>query len=191
MKSHVNLLPGHVRRRLTARIRIAQWSFVWLTCVAILGGIMGFKFREMAFANSRLAELEASSVPIRQAEEENQRMRASLTALADKASILASLGVPLDALQAIGLVSRGADQCEGKLWVDSLSLTAAPATAAGGNAAPHGLVLRGTAENDLAVTGFIVSLRETKAFLSVELKSSVEVESPEGSARNYLIECTF
>ena len=112
----------------------------------------------------------------------------------------------LHPLQVIGLVSRSAEFVGGRLRVEKMSFQVIEVSqplvdqTAGQNGvdlkqpAPikaFHLTLNGIASNYLAVSKFIIALRDSGLFESVELKSSERTEMAGGRARKFFVDCVM
>jgi hypothetical protein len=121
-----------------------------------------------------------------------------LAELSRELGVIARLESPRPPLTLLGLVSRSARDCQGRLQVDHLSLRSAnegAKTAAKPSALPDGdslvVTIKGIAMDNPTVARFAAALQQTKAFRRVELKSTKE--QPLGASRvcAYLVECGY
>jgi Tfp pilus assembly protein PilN len=216
MKNYVNLLPWKCRKAQLVRLRLVQWSVAWVAVGALVVAASVAKWDQWNTTRDQTGRLEQALAPtnallaeIKTLSREVEQLRAGETAVAQ-------LEAPRPALTLLGLVSRSAQECEGRLRVEQLTVTSSqlsegnpqrttdnrqPST---DNCPPVASVaIKGVAVDDLAVARFVLALRQTKAFDRVELKSSQEhpAHDPgttqrvvaEGAwrPRSYLVECGF
>jgi len=218
MKSHLNLLPLEHRARETARRQLLQWGLVWVVCAVATAGAWWLKRDRCRAVRQRLEAFERDHAPLEQIVQESARMRAELDRLLAKGTLLGKLLDEKPPLTLIGVVSRSARTCDGRLVVQTLAFrrrerppqvddpapgdrrrgpAGAPASdrkEPAGPAAPAtepwgSVALEGKAMDNVAVATFVVNLRESGLFRRVELKSSVDKSAADGQIRTYLLEC--
>jgi Tfp pilus assembly protein PilN len=185
---------------------IRSCLIVWTGIGAIVaGGLLTVGWQQharLAAAQTALQQAEAECLPVRAMQEENDRMSRRIAELHGRQTLLAQLKRGRDPLQLVGLVSRSAMFVEGELKVAALSYQISRPSAVeqpnrAGDAAtvtpppPETirLTLDGIAMNDMAVSKFIVALRDSGCFTSVELRSSIRATLATGNARKFLVEC--
>ena len=209
MKRSLNLLPFECRVRETARRRLLQWSLVWTVCAATAFGAWWLKHSRCHAFQQRLQVAQRSYAPLEKIICESDVMRGELEQLRAKGTILGKLLDERPALTLLGIVSQNARRCDGRLVVHNLSFerherppeTDGPGPKPGRKeqpkpaiekAEPWGSVtLTGQALDNVAVATFVVSLRESELFQSVELKSSVGNDSTDEQLRTYVLECSI
>lgn len=209
MKRFVNLLPWKHRRRQLIRRRLLQWAAVWAVLVALGAGWVGTGLIQRAEVHERVAELEAEYAPVGELTRQLTEARKTLRQWQERRDAVAALEETRPALTLLGLVSRCAQACQGRLRIDKLSLQphqATPAAEASKHAspgrpgaqaprAPSGpsatVTIHGQALDNLAVAQFVANLRETRAFERVELKSTAEQPGGQAAVRSYQVECAF
>lgn len=204
MKTNLNLLPTQFGRRLIIRGRLVLWSCVGLVVCAALIAAGYRQHTKLAAARSELADIEAQCGPVRALLKENNSIGSRIAELRGRQTLLAHLNRGRHPLQLIGLVSRSAQYVGGNLKVASLSYqiteTVVPADSeqqdGTGDTPPAVtesilLTLDGIAANDLAVSKFILALRESGYFATVELRSSVRSQLASGRARRFQVDCTL
>ena len=207
MKTFVNLLPLEYRRRQLVRCRLVQWSVVWALCVLLAAGVWWGKQCRHRSARYAAEAAERAYLPLKKLLGESDAMRTELEQLHAKGTILRQLCDDRPIVTLIGVVSQGVHQCAGRLAVQKLSFerreeqipTGAVKSAARNKepgqspsqeTVPWAVVaLEGEALDNIAVATFVVSLRDTALFRSVELKSSVSKKSTDGEFRSYSLEC--
>ena len=133
-------------------------------------------------------------------------MQKLIARMRGRQSLLTHLDAGLHPLQVIGLVSRSAEFVGGRLRVEKMSFQVIEVSqplvdqTAGQNGvdlkqpAPikaFHLTLNGIASNYLAVSKFIIALRDSGLFESVELKSSERTEMAGGRARKFFVDCVM
>ena len=201
MKTYINLLPRPFRRRLVLRSCLLQWSVVWVVTGAAVAGICYEKHSRLETVRRELAALNAQCKPLRLTDQENQTLQTRIALMRGRQSLLTHLDAGLHPLQVIGLVSRSAEFVGGRLRVEKMSFQVVEVLQSVGNndeetksPAPiktFRLTLNGIASNNLAVSKFIVALRDSGFFESVELRSSERTEMAGGRARKFLVDCAM
>ena len=190
MKTYINLLPGDYRRRTLIRRRVAQWSIAWglgLTATISIGSAQYQRYQD---AQHVMMAHERAYAPLQFLKDETAKTQKQLAALGTQESILEQLHDDRPPLAVVGLVSRSARQCEGRIRVDQL-LVKHDLKTSKNDKAPGTLSLRGTGLDNLAVAKFVVALRSTGAFAQVDLKSSVGSKVEADQERAFLVECQY
>jgi len=197
MKSHINLLPRQFRQRLLFRTRIIQWSLAWTLSLIAGTGVLSVKYFQLDAMRHMLAAKQRESSPIQTIGAENQQIRNRLAELKARQKLLLDAERTRQPLQLVGLISRSARKTGGRLKVENFTLVPIPKAVGTGTEAKsdkpstesYRLTLKGTALDFLAVTHFVVALRDTDVFRQVKLKSSTDTHNSRGSAREYRVEC--
>lgn len=206
MMEHCNFLPFSFRRRLLIRNRLWQWSMIWgATTLAVCG----FAAQRVSFLLSHEAQLhqrELRSEPLRRLVAENRAMRNRLQEMNGRELLASELDGARYPLELLGLVSQTAQPFGADLQIRRFELWHAapptlPSAKTGSNSTREPavtaksevicLTLAGIALDGLAVARFATALRETRAFESVELKTSIAGRVGEISTREYELSCTF
>ncbi len=208
MKRSVNLLSWNYRRRQLIRRRLLQWSAAAAVLGSVAAGWVAAALVQQAEVRQIVADLEAQYAPIAELTRQLTEARKTLRQWEDRRKAAAALEETRPALTLLGLVSRCARACQGRLRIDQLALQPLQAVpgadrrksspgsqqaleATGSNNSPSATVtIKGQALDNLAVAQFVASLRETRAFEKVELKSTAQAAS-ETAVRSYLVECTY
>ncbi len=208
MKRSVNLLSWNYRRRQLIRRRLLQWSAAAAVLGSVAAGWVAAALVQQAEVRQIVAHLEAQYAPIAELTRQLTEGRKTLRQWEDRRKAAAALEETRPALTLLGLVTRCARACQGRLRIDQLALQplqavpgtdrrkSSPATqqapeATGSKSSPSATVtIKGQALDNLAVAQFVASLRETRAFEKVELKSTAQAAS-ETAVRSYLVECTY
>lgn len=208
MKRSVNLLPWTYRRQQLVRRRLLQWVAVWALLLPLAAAGLGAALLRRGEVRQRVADLEAQYAPVAELARQLSEGRKTLRQWEDRRKGAAALEETRPALTLLGLVSRCARACDGRLRIDKLSLqprqapsVAEPPKTPPGRPGPQTsrvagrpsatVAIQGQALDNLAVAQFVAHLRETRAFERVELKSTAQ--QPGGQTRlcAYLIECTY
>lgn len=208
--THTNLLPLDFRRLLLVKIRLLQWSLVWGLSLLALVALWAAKSVDRQAQTRQLQTLERQCDPLREMNADNKRVRKRLAELEQRQSLLADLDTVQYPLLLVGIVSQGTHRSQARVQVRDFSLApVAPVSAKSTKSANQvkkkknekqaeenvsarmRLTLKGIALDDLAVAQFIVALRDTGVFNSVELKSSLVTQLASGLAREYFVECTY
>lgn len=208
MKRSVNLLSWNYRRRQLIRRRLLQWGATAAVLGSVAAGGLAAALVQQAEVRQIVADLEAQYAPIAELTRQLTDGRKTLRQWEDRRKTAAALEETRPTLTLLGLVSRCARACEGRLRIDQLALQpvqaasaadrrkSSPATqqapeAPGSKNTPSATVtIKGEALDNLAVAQFVASLRETRAFEKVELKSTFQA-GRETAVRSYLVECTY
>jgi len=198
MKNSVNLLPWKCRRMQVIRLRVMQWSMPCAIAAAAVGLLGVAEWSRYRAAEARVERLEQEYVPVAAMGQEIKKQRARLDELAGDAARVGGLANPRPTLTLLGLVSQSARDCEGKLHVDSVSVQPsgesakkAAKTASAPDSGTAVVAIKGIAADNLAVTKFVLALRQTKAFQRVDLKSTQEQPYGANRACSYLVECGY
>jgi len=207
MKEFVNLLPFEYRRKQLLRRRVLQWSVVWAACAAVTLALWWAKQTRYVAALRAMETAQRSYRPVRQLAGECETMRAELDALHARGTVLKQLRDERPMLTLIGLASRSASRCQGRLVVremlfqrDDRDAKGAPRKAKPPPKEPSqpetgeppkwgSVTFKGDALDNLAVAAFVVGLRDSGLFRRVELKSSLGKNSEKTKLRSYLVEC--
>jgi len=199
MKNCLNLMPWRCRKAQLVRLRLGQWCLPW----AVAGGLVVaaglVKWDQWRSSGDRVERLQRACGPSDALLAEIKTFGNRVEALKAREAALAQLEYPRPALTFLGLVSRSAKECEGRLRVEHLSLhsdgDAGAVPSRGSTRAGPGRVtsvtVKGIATDNLAVARFVLALRQTKAFDRVELKSSQEQPADRRRTRSYQVECTY
>ncbi len=197
MRSSLNLLPWNCRRAQLIRLRLVQWSLPWLFAAAVLAGVGAVKWHHWETSLHERERLEEEYAPTERLRAEIKTLAKQLEEFELREAALAQLGNPRPALTLLGLVSRSARDCEGRLRVEQLSVnprSGGSASKAGGDGSPAGLAsatIKGIALDNLAVARFVAALRQTKAFDHVDLKAALEQTADGRRACSYQVECAY
>lgn len=208
MKRFVNLLPWTYRRQQLARRRLLQWAAVWALLLPLAAAGLGAALLRRAELRQRGADLEAQYAPVAELARQLTEGRKTLRQWEDRRKAAAALEETRPALTLLGLVSRCARACEGRLRIDKLSLQPRQAPSASeppktplGRPGPQTsrvagrpsatVAIQGQALDNLAVAQFVAHLRETRAFERVELKSTAQQPGGQTQLCAYLVECIY
>ena len=218
MRSSLNLLPLEHRVWETARRGLLRWCLVWAVCAVAAVGVWWLKQGRCRATRQRLQVAQREYAPMETTMQASDRMRNEIDQLLAKGTILGKLLDEKPPITLIGVVSKSARTCNGRLVVHSLSFRRherpsegdarapknrqanpgkppptgrkGPAEPAAAKTEPWGsIALEGKATDNVAVATFVVNLRESGLFRRVELKSSVGESTADGQVRSYLLEC--
>ncbi len=208
MKTYLNLLPFEYRSKALVRLRVLQWSLVWILCLVATAVVWWAKQSRCNRSLLAVATAERRYQPLEKLVHARKAMQNELRRLHAKGTILGQLLDERPLFTLMGVVSRSARECDGRLVVEEMTFARKesagrndrrqqkPATAAkpAPAAQPPGpwasVAFRGKALDNIAIATFAAALRDTGLFRRVELKSSLGNESPDKTeARSYLLEC--
>jgi hypothetical protein len=205
-KSHLNLMPAPFRNRLRTRTRSRVWPAVWgLTLVACAATVM-WQREDLHAARAEAERLRERVAPLRAIEAKTRALRRELNEVARRNELVQSLERHRPPVRLIGVVSRSAAPLAKELSVEELRLqqhaeepaapknsTPRPSVRAnpGAGAVRHEVTILGSARDDVAVTRFVESLRDSRMFHTVQLRSTQPVESPGGLQRKYEVTCAY
>lgn len=117
MKTFANLLPFEYRQRQLLRRRLVQWCALWGLCALVIAGAWwGKRLHYRIMVRNRQAA-ERSFLPLAELAQQSQALRNELAELHAKGTILGQLHHDRPLLSLMGLVSRSAQECRGRLVV--------------------------------------------------------------------------
>jgi hypothetical protein len=207
MRIFVNLLPFEYRKGEVLRRRLLQWSLVWTLCLVTAIGVWWLKQNRYRASFHAADAAQRRYLPVERLVEESEKTRIELKGLRAKGTLWGQLRDERPLLTLIGLVSRSARQCNGRLDLHRLLFerqeehpktddrrrdrgNQQPQQPAEEETRPWAVVtLEGEARDNLAVATFVVALRDTGVFRRVELKSSTGKDSVKPGVRSYLLKC--
>ncbi len=199
MNTHLNLLPTQFSRRLVVRRSLLLWSVIWVvTCTSSV--CVGYqKFVSLRAAQRELERQTEKCAPLKVLQQENEQLAIRIDELRKKQYLLGELEDLYDPLQMVGLVSRSATNVSSQLRIENLTFERTETTSIAGTDQDQDdsklptirLILNGAATSDMAVSSFIVSLRDIGCFDVVELKSSSEAEVASRLPREFVVECVL
>ncbi len=174
MKTSINLLPPALRRKQMARRRVIQWSAV-VSLVLLTIWIAGWiKLSEHRALSQMLELLTREHRPNHAMLEELETMRNTLQGLDHQEVVATELEQRRYILTLLGVISRSAEQSDGKLRVTNLRLSdfqgsgsRVGRTAVGDSSSS--LILSGQSLDSPSVAELIDRLNESKLFANVEL----------------------
>jgi hypothetical protein len=188
MKNHVNLIPTNYRRRRLIRRRLWQWCVIW-SAVAL--GCWGAAWaKQVGYQNvaSTLSQRRAAYEPVKLLNKRTREIRENIHELNQRETMVDQLRDLRPPLVGLGIVSRCAKACDGRVQIQSMTIDrkrkAAP-TSVGM------LILNGRGINNASVAQFVAALRVTKAFDRIELKSSVRRGPAGREVQQFLVHCEY
>lgn len=206
-KTYVNLMTWESRCRCLVRRHLARWGRVALL-LAMLSGVCWWSVNDdLKDAKARLAQLNERAELYRTQLAANAKAGEKIKLAQQRRELLDHLASPLQPLQLVGIVSASTREQDGRIRVDSFSISPGELRPNPGKPVAvqqqrksnshtsatqrHALVIAGIANDDQALSRFITSLRQAHVFVDVELKSSTEVMLAETPGRQYQVHCVF
>ncbi len=203
-KPSVNLVPVAYRRRLLVRRRLRQWVIVWVLAGTAMGTAGVSEYGRLQRQRETLARLEERCRPLRETEQDTQRIQQQLAVLGDRESLLAKLARSNPPAQLIGLVGLAAHGEEHLIRIGEFHLRTTTSRVMREERDEQGqvkrvpadiekrqLALHGLGVDGMAVARFVSQLRQTGAFDSVMLKSSIEVPGQTSQTSLFEVECEY
>lgn len=203
--THVNLLPMRWRSRQMLGRWLALWAPIWVACLAVCSAMCVTIYSERNECTSELNIARHTCGPLLALQSSSARHRRQLKKLKEQLALIAQLEDKTPVYSLLGLLSQSAKECSGRIRVDRLSFSQTrPAPKAVGPMPPapgkpgeapepdgvkHLLQLSGVAQDNLAISQLVSSLRDSRLFDRVDLKSASGAGS--GALRSYSIECAF
>lgn len=210
MKSNLNLMTLEWQRRHVVKRHLIRWGRV-AALVAMLTAVTGWRVHgDVAEVQAELAGLEERAALFRNQLAENEGIERKIELAQRRKKLFNSLSLRQQPLQLVGIISASAREQNGQIRIASFALApsqtpagqaepARPRNARGGAADTESekpvvrtsVSLSGVAENDIALTRFVASLREAGVFAEVELKSSRKVQRDDRVACEYDVSCIY
>jgi Tfp pilus assembly protein PilN len=194
MKTYANLLPLKYRRRQLLWLRTRQWLFLVSFAACLIACLAWTQWSQFRSSTARLESLRQQYAPVLAMQRECETLRQRIQELRQRETLVITLADEQSMLTLVGLLSRAARKCEGRVSVRSLQLERQEEGTAG-KAPPCTLRLDGYAEDNEAVAQFAKALRDENTFHHVELKNTGTTSlGPQGSgteAKTYQMECVF
>jgi Tfp pilus assembly protein PilN len=205
MAHHINLLPWEFRRKTIQRRLLQRWAAVTALLAVSCGMMLGVIHQSLRQSRIELARLHEQAAPLRRAVSESHHLTALLQRSGERRLLLDSLNATDQPLQLLGIISRSAAETPGEIVVQGFEITESEVPAPSGQtssgdrsvstlitpAPTRRLGLSGMATDDLALSRFIAELRDSGVFRAVELRASNDIHLNAGSARHYVVECSF
>lgn len=204
MKSNLNLLPEQFGRRIILRNSLILWACLFVVVCSTLVALAYRQHDGLSAEQERLDVIDKQCLPVQEMLQENVKIGRRIEELHGRQTLLARLDRGGHPLQLVGLVSRSAQYVGEGLKVSDMSyritetvVPVDPQQQPQDKEKPPAVIesirlsLSGLAANDLAVSKFILMLRDSGYFSSVELKSSVRSEFATGRARSFQVDCTL
>lgn len=182
MKRHFDLRPISFRRRRALFGRAVIWGMVCCGVAAALAAGSLSARHEAGRVRDALAAADRRGAPLDEIREQVAALRATLARMTADRDRYRQLLQDRPPARLMGIVSRCAEQTPGQVRLDRLLLVTE------GKAAPQRSVeLEGEAQDYAAAAQFATRLRGTRAFSSVELKSTAEHDG----AQLFHLRCTY
>lgn len=208
MKRHLNLLPWECQRRTLLRQRLRNWSFAWGLIGVLCAALYSSEWVRLSRSRHELGESQRRAAGIQAIEQQNGKLKQEVTRLQGDIDKFGHLKNERIGIHLLGAVSQSWNVCGGKIQVRKMALreiyvadTVSPDKA--GKPAPANpakppptrkvqtLSLSGVAAHNLAVSQFVAALRDTGAFVRVDLKSSKGNDDRQVNSHAYQVECVF
>ena len=208
MKRHLNLLPWQCRRRTLLRQRLRSWSVGWAAIGLLCCVLYGAEWVRLSRVQQDLAESQRRAASVQAVDQQNGKLKREVARLQEDVDKFGHLKNERLGIHLLGAVSQSWNVCGGKIQVQKMALresfvqeNASPDKAVKpASATPakppllqkiQTLSLTGVAVNNLAVSQFVAALRDSGAFVRVDLKSSKGKDEREAIAHVYQVECVF
>lgn len=190
MNTHLNLLPFPYRRRQLILRRLRFWSRIWGLAAIVMAGVAWHHWSQRGASEARLASLRQRHVPLMRALKESETFRQRIEELQQREVLALTLAEEPSVLNLLGQLSRAARQCDGRISIQEMKWERLE-QASPGRQATGVLTLGGVATDDPTVARFTEALRDSQAFLHVELKQTSDYALGGLQARRYAVECAF
>lgn len=210
MKSNLNLMTLEWQRRHLLKRHLIRWGRA-AALIAVLTGVTWWRVSgDLGEIQTELTSLEERASLYRNQLAENTKLEQGIVLAERRKKLFNSLSLPQQPLQLVGIISASARRQDGQIRIASFELAPAESVVARvdsnrqRNARPAvdqaeekqpvvrtSLNLSGIAENDIALTRFVASLREAGVFVEVELKSSRKVQRDDRLACEYDLSCIY
>ena len=187
MRSYLNLLPMGYRRKQLILLRLRHWAVVWVVALIVTGLLGWTQWSTFRAGLLRLASLKDEYQPIERTSDEVERFRQVIEDLQQRESLVLELADEQSMFTLMGLLSRAARACEGRVSIQQLVMR----RQSEGEAGLKSLSLTGLAEGNQDVATFVDELRKIKAFVRVDLKKSGIAILYDKESRTYNVECSF
>lgn len=197
MTHSVNLVPVAFRRRLLLRRRLRQWAIVWILAIFALASACAAEYAWILHQQRILADLQTQCDPLRQIDQATQHTQQQLEELRSRESLFAALQRHDRPVQLLGLVGVAAYGTSHDIHIDEFRMTTSHSSGPAGrseNSFPTEkrlLHLAGRGVDALAVARFVSHLRETEAFESVMLRSSMDLPGPMSETCQFEVACEY
>lgn len=201
---HINLLPPNTRLKIQFRCVLHRYLLVWSIASFAVAVHAGSQIKNIYDVRCQLAGLDMRCQPVYAMEESIHRARHELTLLRAHLDRLREAEPTDHTLELLGVLGQAAKSAAGKLVLQRVSLqdgqavpaisTPVAADQAKRAAAPKTLTtvsLSGVADDDVTLTQFISSLRQSGVFEHVSLKASSQAAGSERLSRQYQLECRY
>jgi hypothetical protein len=195
MTLRMNLVPKSFRRKLLVRKRIRQWlppcALALLVSLLAVGEV-GFRLRKLSLEASGLDEQLA---PMNEMSRKADEVAARLKSLVGHESVLNEIVGVQRPIALLAVISRSAGSSNSRLQIRKLTVqqTSTDAAVAAKTAAPSTssteITIHGVALDDADVAAFVQSLKDSKAFATVELKSTTSTVITDVAVRQYDVCC--
>ena len=200
---HSNLLSRRFRLYLLIRQRLTQWSITWALLLAGSLGWWFYRASQVGSLGERVALMEARSNPVQELRTRNQRIQQQLADMHRHELLLYQLDDEKIPYHLLALVSAKVVESQGRVQIQSFSMQRydrlGTDSTTGNRANPIAadrtvlplaeLSLTGRAQDNLAVSLFVASLRDSGVFENVDLKSSVGARRDAEQSQTFIVHC--
>lgn len=183
MKKSIDLLPASYRRAQLMQNRCVGWLFGLIVVAGLVVYERHVEVKAYQMDQQMLHAQQQRHAELFRKKKELPKLRQQLTEISKNQTEAPDAPSTDFTLNMLGVVSRCAKECEGRLWIDELKMSSGPQE----DDPTIRLRLKGRATDNLIVATFAATLRETDAFERVELKRTQQRSDYE--IRNYLLEC--
>lgn len=204
MKRFTNVVPQSYRRAVVARRAIRDWSFLGLIIGSALGLYVAVEVERLRSSYSAMQTESSAARPYIEMSATIERLRSEIEAIERGDALLRRLKVEGSPLGPVALISKASRACQGRVWIQDFHFESnshsgsagglrpapAPRTTPDGAAKADRpkMTVTGTAADHLAAAEFVAALRDSNAFRTVELKSSITTETMGKTAWAFVVE---
>ncbi len=200
---YIDLLSPEYHARMRDRSHRRFWPIAVGVSILFAGLLIYMSYRTLDDLRDSASQLRRESAPLYQRKTQTNKMRVASQEFARKNSLVHRLEHHRPPATLLAVVSAGSRSLENALHVHELRLSRkaqAPKEAPTKKRAKtppktvivydHEFIIRGTAEDEVAVTKFIDALRTTEVFRSVQLRSTLPSVST-ASDRQFEVACVY
>jgi hypothetical protein len=188
----MNLVPKSFQRKLLVRKRVRQWfplCAVALAISVVAVGEVGYRLRILSV---EAAKLDATLQPMNEMSRKADEVAARLKSMVGHESVLHEIVGVQRPISLLAVISRSAGESNSRLQIRKLMVQQVPAETSGAAKPPvtsTEITIHGVALDDAAVAAFVQSLKNSQAFVTVELKSTSSTVVADAAVRQYDVCC--
>jgi hypothetical protein len=194
MKTTINILPASFRRQQIAYKRGVQWTSIIVVVLSMGWCWHWVEMREQVRLTQELEVLSREHAPTQTMLKQVVDMRRQLKELQEQEGVAKVLETQRNALALLGVVSKTAQQTNGRVRVTRLELTNfqdAGTPQKTGMASQSGLKMTGVSLDNPSVAELLDGLQHAGIFSRVELLKLKEREDKSSALRDYEVRCEF